>query len=205
VQQRITLQNMAEANVRAQAAAAGAPANGDAIRILHRMAIEEPEKFAALDLRPFQPYMTAGEFDEVGTSQARVVKEAQGWSPRTLIQNAISWGANFGGVKLDDGEEKYRVYRFMEQRAAEYREQAGKAPGEKEMQGFFREATQNITFKTSFLGIGTGATQERAFEASEATKPFREMIIRQFRAVHGKNPTEKEIQEWYDRMGKAIE
>lgn len=195
VQQR-TIRNMAEANARAKEAGKTATANGGVVRALHRMAISFPGQFVTVDLRPYRPFMTPGEYDEISTSQARTQEEAGKWSPRTGIQGAIAWGENFGGVEIADDSDRYRVYRYIEGRARQFRtETKGKTPVEDDYQRWFREAAQTYTDK-------------RAFEVLDApggiTGPYRKQIIRNFRAVEGRDPNEAEIQQWFDRMGEAI-
>lgn len=204
------LRSMAEANLKAMATGSEVPANGDAIRPLHVMAIEDPAKFAKINLAEYRPHMTAAEFDEISTSQARArveaAKPADGekpWNPRTGIQAAISWGEQFGGVEIRDGEEKYRAYRFMEGRAREWSAaNGGKAPTENEYQQFFREATSEIKVTNTFMGIPTSTNTTRGFALP--TAHYRGVIERQFQAQFGRKPTEAEVITWFKRMGEPL-
>lgn len=197
--------------LRAMAQANAAPkepvANGEVIRSLHVMAIEAPEKLAQANLAQYRPFMTAGEFDEISQAQARAKTQPgpNAWNPRTGIQNAISWGQNFGGVELKDGEDKYRVYRYMEARAREQSVQnGGKPPTENDYQSFFREATREVKFTRSFLGADFLApdSTERAYKAPSAN--YKALITRQFKAQFGRNPTDDEVQQWFERMGEVL-
>lgn len=199
------LRAMAEANARPKEP----PANGDVIRSLHIMAIQDPGKFAGVDLRAYKPFMTAGEFDEVAQSQARAkATPRDAWNPRTGIQSAMSWGEKFGGVDLSkpsQSEDRYRVYRYMEVRAREWSAQnKGKVPGENEYQAFFREATREVTFTRSFLGFDALApdAKQRAFEG--VSNNYKALITRQFKAQFGRNPTDDEVQQWFERMGAEL-
>lgn len=197
------LRSMAEANARPKEP----EANGPAIRALHVMAIEAPEKLAQTNLAQYRPFMTAGEFDEISQAQARAKTQPGpgAWNPRTGIQNAISWGQNFGGVELKDGEDKYRVYRYMEARAREHSAQnGGRPPTENDYQSFFREATREVKFTRSFLGADFLApdSTERAYKAPSTN--YKALITRQFKAQFGRNPTDAEVQQWFDRMGEAL-
>lgn len=198
---KIRVQSIAAENAKPEETAA----NGDVIRSLHRMAIEAPGQFASIDLRPYRAFMTPGEFDEVSTSQARVKSEAGEWSPRTQIQNTISWGKNFGGVDVPDGEDKYRVYRYMEDRARQFRGEAnGRQPAESDYQRWFREATAEVPVTRSFAGIDAllPDTSRRSFETLSPN--YRKMIRRQFKAQFGREPNEQEVQEWFERMGEEL-
>lgn len=198
-QQRNTLQNMAQANASAVAAAArgeATAANGNVVRSLHRMAIMAPSEFANARLGQYRSSMTPGEFDELSTAQARAKEDIGKWSPRTGAQTVIEWGAKFGGVEIKDDSDRYRTYRYIEDRARQYRgETKGKTPTEDDYQRWFREAAQSYG-------------ESRAFEVLDAeggiTGPFRKMITRQFRAVKGRDPTEDEMQAWFDKMGRPI-
>lgn len=198
---RITFENIAAQNRKP----VEPDANGAVVRSIHRMAIEAPDLFATLDLRPYQAYVTDAEFDELSQSQARARENIGKWSPRSGIQQAITWGEKFGGVELKD-DELYRVYRYMEGRAAQWREENGKAPSNREYEGFFTEATKEIKTKDTFLGIDWLNPDEtkRAFEFKKPTRDYRALIIRQFRSVNGRDPTEDEIRQWYKKMGEAL-
>lgn len=197
------LRAMAEAN----AAPKEPPANGTVVRSLHVMAIEAPDKFAGVNLAQYKPFMTAGEFDEVSQSQARAkAQPADGaWNPRTGIQAAISWGKTFGGVPIKDGEDMYRVYRYMEARA---REQAatnhGKPPTENDYQTFFREATQQEHLSRSFMGIDALAPDAKVRSYQAVSSSYKALITRQFKAQFGRNPTDAEVQQWFERMGEVL-
>lgn len=203
--QQRTLRNISEANLRAQSAVTAAPANGDVVRSLHRMAIEAPGEFAGIDLRPYRAFMTPGEFDEVSTSQARAGVASGEWSPRAQIQTAITWGENFGGVEIADDEDKYRVYRFMESRANQFRgESAGRVPAETDYQRWFREATAETRITNRFMGIDALAPDSTTRAFDQLSTPYRAMIERQFRTAYGRDPTPEETQQWFDRMGEAL-
>lgn len=197
------LRAMAEANMHAQAA--GPPANGSVVRSLHVMAIAAPDQFAQANLAQYRPFMTSGEFDEVSQSQARAKTQDQGgWNPRSGIQSAIGWGKTFGGVDLND-DDLYRVYRFMEARAREHAAtNHGKPPTENDYQGFFREATREVQVTRSFMGVDALAsdTTSRAYELPSAG--YKALITRQFKAQFGRNPTDAEVHQWFDRMGEKL-
>ncbi len=201
VSDRARLRAMAEQNAKPTPIAA----NGDVVRSLHRMAIDAPDQFANANLALYRPFVTDAEFDELSTSQARTKQQAGQWSPRTGIVNAISWGKAFGGVDVGDGTEKYRVYRYIEARAREYRaETKGKAPSESDYQKWFTEATTEVRTTRSFLGIDALAPDTTRRSQKLLSPNYRALIRRQFRAQFGRDPNEAETEQWFDRMGEQL-
>jgi hypothetical protein len=202
VTQRATLRGIAEANSRPEPT----PANGDVILALHNMEMDAPAEFANLDLRPYRAHMTPAEFDDLVKSQGRAREGLRGWSPREGIVRAIQWGKNFGGVKIGSDPDRYRVYRYIEARAREFRaETKGKAPAEGDYQRWFREATAKVDVSTSFLGIDI-LRPDKVKRSYDILSPnYRALIRRQFRALFGRDPNENEMQEWFDRMGGALQ
>lgn len=71
------------------------PANGPAITNLHQLVNLNPEAFRKTDLRTYQPYMTRGEYDQIGTLQSAMLGKAN--SPAEISHSRIWSQINFYG------------------------------------------------------------------------------------------------------------
>lgn len=88
-------------SLRAQADQNAAPkpvaANGDTVVNLHELAALQPDQFVKEDLRKYRPYLTPGEFDELKTTQARMLaKPAERTSEEALWSALNRYGADVG-------------------------------------------------------------------------------------------------------------
>ncbi|WP_066807130.1 transglycosylase SLT domain-containing protein [Sphingomonas asaccharolytica] len=106
---RLSLQAQAESNAKPKAVAA----NGDRVVLLHQEAALNPELFLREDLRKYRPYMTPGEFDELSTTQAKLLAKPAERVAYSRVYGAINMygadgGLGFNAKKAGESDEMYR-------------------------------------------------------------------------------------------------
>lgn len=181
-----------------------AAANGAEALALSVMRIENPEQFAGLNLAKYAPYLTPAELEQFAKDQATIRKGGG-----TVVQDkpkidaTISRMKNWGGVDLGEQPiEALRVRRYMETQADELRSK-GKEPAQQDYDRWFNEATQQVTVQHKTLGIVRSRSTRRS---SEYLSPnFRAVIRREFRQAFGREPTEADMQAWYEKMAAGAE
>lgn len=194
---RIRYQRMIEANT----APKPPQANSEEVVALHRMAVgADRAKFAQVDLRKYQPFMTPAEFDELAKDQARA--QAELTQPkmadvRAKIDGAISRAKNWENVDTSKfpADEQFRIRNYMQLRAAE-EANGGKALGDQDYARFFRDAVRQMPTG------GWWKSQDRA--SAFLSGNMRTVIVNALKR-NNVDPSEDNIQKYYARMGGQSE
>ena len=176
-------------------------ANGETVVALHRMAAGsrgDQMKFAQANLAKYRPYMTAGEYDELATAQAKLQQDLnnpKSMDVRDKIDSAITRAKKWSGIDVDkNATEGFRIRRYMETRAVD--ESGRRDMADPDFDRLFRDATRSVKTENWF-----GVDGER--RSSEILSPnFRGLIIRSYRRANGRDPSEDEIEKAWEAMGK---
>lgn len=179
-------------------------ANGSEALALSVMRIQDPERFAGLNLAKYQAHLTPAEYEQFAKDQATISKGGgAAVVDRSKIDGTISRMKNWGGVDLSKNDvEALRVRRYMETQADELISK-GKPVTQADYDRWFGEATQQVTVQNSVLGFNT--SQERRRSSEYLSPNFRAVIRREFRQVHRREPDEEEIQFWWKQMQEGAE
>jgi len=178
-------------------------ANGPEVVALHRMAAgdsQDREKFAGVDLRKYQAFMTPAEYDELGKAQASAqaeLKNPKEADSSSKIDAAITRAKNWEGVdvsKFTPGE-AFRIRRYMQLRAGE-ETAGGKRLGDADYARFFRDAVRSQQGGGWFGGDARGS--------SFLSGNMRAVITRALQR-NGVAPTEAKIRQYWERMGSPTE
>ncbi len=183
-------------------------ANGETVVALHRMAAStlpsDRSKFIEFNLAKARPYMTAAEFDEIATAQAKAKDDLRNPGAivsRSKIDSAITKGKHWDGIDIDtDPTEAFRVRRYMEERAARdggIGRERGRDLTDQDYERYFRDATRAVRV-TGMLGMSSDNTKR----SSQLLSPnYRGLITRSFRRANGRDPSEAEVQKAWEAMG----
>lgn len=208
----ITLRNMADANRKALEGD-GAKPNSDTVAGLHRLAIEAPEEFKALDLRTIKAKVTAAEFDELGVLQSRmrvnpgdpvVVKHDAIW---TMINRYAPDIGLKTGAKAEDGDRQRagKLFDMMKADLDAHAAKDGRAPTDDEVKASFDRATIKLVIHTKGLFGRDIDSEAYRFEAPQGVRAgvripdsVRQQIIQRYRQRYGgRTPTDPEIAQGY--------
>ena len=196
---RMQLEKMAETNRKG-----GVDANGDVAISLGVMAIEEPEKFAQIDLREYKAQITPAEFEAMRLKQSTIVaKPKEEVSIRSGISASIGYYAteemDLTGSKNQD--RKLRVMDAMENYLRGVIPDVGsgkRAPTDAEFRQAFDWATAKVVVGKGFFG---GAKEKPRFERDYYSVPRedRNRISIAYRRIYGRLPTEDELVDYYEK------
>lgn len=105
----MSLTSQAEQNVKPKAV----EANGEAVIKLHQLAALNPDAFVTTDLRLFRPYMTAAEFDQLSTDQAKMQNKPEERVSYAKVNGAINFYGKDAGLKAGtpDGNAVFTLMR----------------------------------------------------------------------------------------------
>jgi len=171
-------------------------ANSQTAMSLDIMRIEEPAKFAAMNLGELVGKITPGEMSGYLTKQAEMrvnaQKPQQPWSPASGISEAVGYGERIGNLKLKD-DEKSAVMQTMEAEATQLHA-AGKPI---DFHSLFQHATRNV--KVSGL-FGSSDTPLYRLSLSNMRDDQRAELVGKFRREMGRPPNDDELLRLYRVM-----
>lgn len=205
------LTNVQKARYKGIADAINAPvaakANGDTAVTLNRMAGEAfrteagRKAFIGQNLELLRPQLTPAEYETLILAQDKLkaAPPVAGRDYRKGIEYEINAQKKFGGYDLPDNEEGLRARNFMFDYVSEIAKT--RVPQNADYAAAFNQATRTVPTQKSFLGFETGKGSKPATRVLSTA--YREQIRRNFRQAHGRQPTEAEIQQWFDNpMGR---
>lgn len=213
VQARLSLAEQAQRN----AAPKPIPANGDTVLGLTLKSINDPQGFAATDLRLYRHQMTAAEFESLATAQARMRNETPGNSPtanlRSEIDGTIRFYARDIGLDVSeksspDARADYLSIFGIMQNHVERLTEGKRAPTDQELKAAFDRATMQVTQPAGGLLGGKRAVRmydrdkDKPIETQIAPE-IRERIRGAFRQARGRDPSADEmLQTYFDNLGR---
>lgn len=174
-------------------------ANGDTAISLNLMRFYNPAEFATLNLGKYVGQVTPAELDTLLQQQAKARTEGEGWSPRSGITTALTFGAKINGVDYEP-EEEAAILQIMEAEAQRlYRENGNKPLTETDYGALYRSATRNVRTSTSFLGIGTGGSERPRYQLTLGMMPdaTRTRLTQAFYRQFGRDPKPDELLRLY--------
>jgi hypothetical protein len=195
---RIQLRDMAQRNREG-----GVKPNGDVAVSLGVMAIDEPEKFAATDLREYKSQITPAEFESLRLKQSTIAKSPhQEVSIRSGISSSIGYYST-KDMNLDGEKNKDRRLRVMDAmenylRASIPEVGSGKrAPSDAEFRKAFDWATAKVVVGENI--IGRPVKRERFMrDYYSVPREDRTRISIAYRRAYGRLPTEDELLDYYE-------
>lgn len=196
---RTELRKIAEANRKPEV-----EANSDVSVALQVMAIEDPEQFAATDLREYKAQITRGEFANLQLKQSKIATAPEKEiSIRSGISASIGYHAT-EDMDLTGAKNQDRRLRVMDAMETYLRNTipdvgAGKrAPTDDEFRKAFDFATTKIVLgKSPILGRDkTGMRFERDFYSVPREDRTRIQIA--YKRTHGRLPNEQELVDAYN-------
>lgn len=188
-----------ERTAEANRKATGPIANSETVMGLNLMRFYSPAEFASLNLGQYVGRVTQAELDTLLQQQAKVRTEGQGWSPRSGIVTALTYGSQINGVE-HTRDQKAAIMQIMEAEAnALYRQNGNKPLTDADYQTLYRSATRTIHTNTTVMGISTGGNDRPRYELTLGMMPgaTRTRLTRSFRTQFGRDPNDDELLRLY--------